>query len=142
VSSTFDIWRLANIGDEWHLSETGSRRLRKDKSVDTLKMDGALRMLTENIFRVEEFLPERKDQLEVLELAVHNSRMQISFEFPSASGSPRFRNLKLGAKRAYSPGQEFYALLNHIDVPVLISRDTAKRLMDLVDHLDEVTEAR
>lgn len=135
-------WTLTQIQGVWRLKETALQRLKDGKSLDEQVVFRALSGLSRNGFRVEEYLPDQSDReaLRLLELLPGRSRIQVDFITGFNDHQWGFRRLRVGARRERSPLQESYAILDTVEMPFLISREIVAGLVDLVNHLGEISE--
>ena len=139
MSSRGDVWNLARIGGAWRVAESSGRAIRPGKGLDETLVNSAVRGLSRDYFRLEAFLPDEKDE-DKLELTSGLHRFLIRF-FRYDEHQEGFLSVTVGARREHSPGQEYYGKLDSItDMPVLLSSDLVRRFIELVDHLESITE--
>lgn len=135
-------WNIALIGDAWRVGEDDHVNLRPGgKGLDQLKVRALLNLFQRESFRVVEFLPDQRNQLEALELVEGRFRLRITFQAASDS-ELGFRQLTIGAWRDQSPGQEYYARVDTIDMPILLAPEVVKAMLDLISHLQNITLMR
>ena len=128
-------WTLARIGRSWVLGEDNIVQQDPGKPLDQLLVHKAVSHLSEESFRVNEYLPGEKD-FEKLELT--QGRFQIRIQLKLQIENPGFQELIIGAQRARVIGPEYYARVDTIQMPILISQSFVEDFQELIKHLDKI----
>ncbi len=137
------VWTLMKTGGLWKLKESNAYRgLKPGKSLNEQVIFRGLNGLSRNGFRVLEYLPQAatKEDLRALELIPGRNRIQIDLVKGFNDDEWGFRKLIIGARKEQSPLKESYALINTIKMPFTISQDINDGLVELVNHLTDITE--
>jgi hypothetical protein len=133
------VWSLARIGDAWRVGDSDGVRMIAGKGLDETLVNSVVRGMSQGYFRVEAFLPDAgdEDQLEIVA-----GRWRASIHLTAVANPEGFTRITVGARRERSPGQEYYGKLDSIpDMPVLLTNDLVRRFIELIDHLEGITES-
>jgi hypothetical protein len=133
-------WRFGRLpSGDWRLAETATVRLRPDERLAGETVNRVVRLFSREDLRVETFLADRADAESLDAMEVLPEKHRYSILFLNLRGEPLL-NLLIGAYEEQAGSQVHYAKLSHVDVPVALSHDYIAELVELIDHLDAITD--
>jgi hypothetical protein len=135
------VWTVGRPVESWALWTDGPVRLKPKKSLEEIKVTRVMNTLARDAFRVEEWKPGEKD-LAAREIADDHYRLRLTFtRFKEGHEHKGFTRFYLGAPSEGGGGT--WARVNAPDLkelPFLVNSGVAKLLLDLHEHLDDITE--
>jgi len=135
-------WVLGKPAEFWQLHAGDQFQLKDKNSIDENLVRKVVRLLGREEFRVDEWVPGESD-FAAREIDSERFRVRISF-FELGSDFKGFQRLFLGVRQGESGAQESTwgrcDAPGLRDLPFLVDQPTAAAILDLVEHLQAVTE--